>query len=232
MLSKNIICITEKCPHRKVCKHFEYLNSLEAVNVSIESCEHLPELTPMSVTTTTPIIDKIREVAEPYNPNIGTTPYIKPTMPDTITTPNYPPYTTNPYMTKPREYNDRDFITSYTYTGEDIPQTFKSKAPLNVTAIKVSKGICSICGKTAYTENCSDCGNVICNECGYTNVDVNDGKPIITCDKCFGASDKNNESTETISWDINEFSEESKKEETKDEQSKIRKKSSHSKSKK
>lgn len=210
MLSKNIICITEKCPHRKVCKHFEYLNSLEAVNVSIESCEHLPELTPMSVTTTTPIINKIREVAEPYNPNIGTT----------------------PYTTKPREYNDRDFVTSYTYTGEDIPQTFKSRVPLNVTAIKVSKGICSICGKTAYTENCSDCGNVICNDCGYTNVDVNDGKPIITCDKCFGASDKNNESTETISWDINEFSEESKKEEAKDEQSKIRKKSSHNKSKK
>lgn len=198
MLSKNIICITEKCPHRKVCKHFEYLNSLEAVNVSIESCEHLPELTPMSVTTTTPIINKIREVAEPYNPNIGTTPYSQPHT---------------------------------TYLRNDIPP-FESNIPLNITPIKISKGICSICGKEAYTENCSDCGNVICNDCGYTNVDVNDGKPIITCDKCFGASDKQDESTETINWDINEFSEESKKEEAKDEQPKTRKRTSNSKSKK
>lgn len=236
MLSNNIICITEKCPHRKVCKHYEYLKNLDEVTATIDSCDHLPKLT-VATTITTPV-DKASKISpyDPINVPLGTKPYI--TEPNTIKTPDYP-FKTYPYNNRPQDYYDRDNVTCYSYTGDNIAQNFAplkplNNAPLNVTPVKIAKGICSICGKEAYTENCSDCGNVICHECGYTNVDVNNGIPIITCDKCFGASDKN-ECTETsIKWDINDFSEEVK-EETKDEQpkeSKTRKKPSSNKSNK
>lgn len=230
MLSNNIICITEKCPHRKICKHYEYLKNLDDITATIDSCDNLPKLTIASTTTTTPIVDRVNKIS-PY---------------DSITT----PLGTKPYTSKPdyplrtfphnkQDYYERDNVTCYNYTGDNLAQTFAplkplKDVPLNVTPVKIAKGICSICGNEAITENCSDCGNVICTECGYTNVDVNNGIPIITCDKCFGASDKNECDETTIKWDINDFSEEVKEDGKKDERSKskARKTPSNSKSNK
>ena len=98
-----------------------------------------------------------------------------------------------------KTYNDFNNVTNIT----DIK--FK-KDPLKVIPVKVAKGICSICGKEAQVENCSDCGKPVCSECSYTNVDVTNGKPIVTCDKCFGdkSNDDNNTNIDT-DWNISKF---------------------------
>lgn len=95
------------------------------------------------------------------------------------------------------DYADYNNVTNIT----DIKT---KKDPFKVIPVKVAKGICSICGKETQVENCSDCGKPVCNECSYTNVDVTDGKPIVTCDKCFGDK-SSNEDTITTDWDVNKF---------------------------
>lgn len=80
---------------------------------------------------------------------------------------------------------------------------------VSVTPVKVSKVTCSKCGKqieSTKAQNCQDCGELVCYDCGYTTVDVNTNEPILTCDDCFnGTKSDNDVSLETIDWDISSF---------------------------
>lgn len=80
---------------------------------------------------------------------------------------------------------------------------------VSVTPVKVSKVTCSKCGKqieSTKAQNCQDCGELVCYDCGYTTVDVNTNEPILTCDNCFnGTKSDNDVSLETIDWDISSF---------------------------
>lgn len=80
---------------------------------------------------------------------------------------------------------------------------------ISVTPVKVSKVTCSKCGKqieSTKAQNCQDCGELVCYDCGYTTVDVNTNEPILTCDNCFnGTKSDNDVSLETIDWDISSF---------------------------
>ena len=105
------------------------------------------------------------------------------------------------------DYPDLNKITSvYNTTGKET---------LKVTPVEqIPNGTCSICGKRTIVDNCSDCGEPVCSECGYTNINVENNKPIITCDKCFGSTEtKDNINTD---WDISNFSETNEKEEKED----------------
>lgn len=87
---------------------------------------------------------------------------------------------------------------------------------VSVTPVKVSKVTCSKCGKqieSTKAQNCQDCGELVCYDCGYTTVDVNTNEPILTCDNCFnGTKSDNDVSLETIDWDISSFEKEEEKE--------------------
>ena len=87
---------------------------------------------------------------------------------------------------------------------------------VSVTPVKVSKVTCSKCGKqieATKAQNCQDCGELVCYDCGYTTVDVNTNEPILTCDDCFnGTKSDNDVSLETIDWDISSFEKEEEKE--------------------
>ena len=87
---------------------------------------------------------------------------------------------------------------------------------VSVTPVKVSKVTCSTCGKqieATKAQNCQDCGELVCYDCGYTTVDVNTNEPILTCDDCFnGTKSDNDVSLETIDWDISSFEKEEEKE--------------------
>lgn len=87
---------------------------------------------------------------------------------------------------------------------------------ISVTPVKVSKVTCSKCGKqieSTKAQNCQDCGELVCYDCGYTTVDVNTNEPILTCDNCFnGTKSDNDVSLETIDWDISSFEKEEEKE--------------------
>lgn len=87
---------------------------------------------------------------------------------------------------------------------------------VSVTPVKVSKVTCSKCGKqieSTKAQNCQDCGELVCYDCGYTTVDVNTNEPILTCDDCFnGTKSDNDVSLETIDWDISSFEKEEEKE--------------------
>lgn len=88
---------------------------------------------------------------------------------------------------------------------------------MNVIPVEEPKAICESCGQLAVLSNCTDCGKRICSQCGYTNIDVNTGRPEITCDECFTGT-KDNEET-TINWNIDSFVNDNKdevKEENKD----------------
>lgn len=185
MLSNSSICST--CDKKRVCKHFEYANKNTDLTINIESCE---SNAPMLTSTT-----KI--------------------TPNTISTPATPwqPYDLNRVTSIPNkvyrtsDYPDLNKITSvYKTTGKET---------LKVTPVEqLPNGTCSICGKKTIVDNCSDCGEPVCSECGYTNLNVENNKPIITCDKCFG----NTETKDSINtdWDISNFSEINEKEEKED----------------
>ena len=87
---------------------------------------------------------------------------------------------------------------------------------VSVTPVKVSKVTCSKCGKqieATKAQNCQDCGELVCYDCGYTTVDVNTNEPILTCDNCFnGTKSDNDVSLEAIDWDISSFEKEEEKE--------------------
>ena len=87
---------------------------------------------------------------------------------------------------------------------------------VSVTPVKVSKVTCSKCGKqieATKAQNCQDCGELVCYDCGYTTVDVNTNEPILTCDDCFnGTKSDNDVSLEAIGWDISSFEKEEEKE--------------------
>ena len=87
---------------------------------------------------------------------------------------------------------------------------------VSVTPVKVSRVTCSKCGKqieATKAQNCQDCGELVCYDCGYTTVDVNTNEPILTCDDCFnGTKSDNDVSLETIDWDISSFEKEEEKE--------------------
>lgn len=87
---------------------------------------------------------------------------------------------------------------------------------VSVTPVKVSKVTCSKCGKqieSTKAQNCQDCGELVCYDCGYTTVDVNTNEPILTCDNCFnGTKSDNDVSLEAIDWDISSFEKEEEKE--------------------
>ena len=87
---------------------------------------------------------------------------------------------------------------------------------VSVTPVKVSKVTCSKCGKqieSTKAQNCQDCGELVCYDCGYTTVDVNTNEPILTCDDCFnGTKSDNDVSLEAIDWDISSFEKEEEKE--------------------
>lgn len=87
---------------------------------------------------------------------------------------------------------------------------------VSVTPVKVSKVTCSKCGKqieATKAQNCQDCGELVCYDCGYTTVDVNTNEPILTCDDCFnGTKSDNDVSLEAIDWDISSFEKEEEKE--------------------
>lgn len=120
-----------------------------------------------------------------------------------------------PYRHKNPSYPDLNHVTS-------VSNAFTL---LKATPVKeMPNGTCSICGKETIVENCSDCGEPVCSTCGYTTIDVDKGKPIITCDKCFGSHEESSKE-ETIDWDIKNFSssDEVEKEETKDAKSRDKK---------
>lgn len=87
---------------------------------------------------------------------------------------------------------------------------------VSVTPVKVSKVTCSKCSKqieATKAQNCQDCGELVCYDCGYTTVDVNTNEPILTCDDCFnGTKSDNDVSLEAIDWDISSFEKEEEKE--------------------
>lgn len=185
MLSKSSICST--CDKKRVCKHFEYANKNTDLTINIESCEsNVPMLT--STTKITPnTISTPATPWQPYDPNRVTTIHDK--------------------VYRASDYPDLNKITSvYNTTGKET---------LKVTPVEqIPNGTCSICGKRTIVDNCSDCGEPVCSECGYTNINVENNKPIITCDKCFGSTEtKDNINTD---WDISNFSETNEKEEKED----------------
>ncbi len=196
MLSNSSICST--CDKKRVCKHFDYASKNVDLTINIEQCEH-----------NVPVLKKT---------DINSTP-IKPSTP--VPTPWTPYDPNNPYKATSRVYglypdlNKSDVAGSLSHNG---------KPPLKVTPIEVPNGTCSICGKTAIVDNCSDCGEPICSECGYTNIDVNEKKPIITCDKCFGSHDDSSKESINTEWDISNFSEmKEEQEENKDVKSRNKK---------
>lgn len=116
-----------------------------------------------------------------------------------------------------KEFNDSfDFKT--TGVNESLFKTgcLAVNNNVSVTPVKVSKVTCSKCGKqieSTKAQNCQDCGELVCYDCGYTTVDVNTNEPILTCDNCFnGTKSDNDVSLEAIDWDISSFEKEEVKE--------------------
>ena len=177
MLSNSSICIT--CDKKRICKHFDYASNNTDLTISIEKCEHNASTINIANKNTTP-------TPTPWQPYDSTNPYKVTSSGASRTYGFYP------------DLNKSDITEALSYNG---------KPPLKVTPIEIPNGICSICGKKAIVDNCSDCGELICSECGYTNIDVNEKKPIITCDKCFGSHDDTSKESINTEWDISNFSE-------------------------
>lgn len=115
----------------------------------------------------------------------------------------------------------KDLNTSFDLRSTGVNESlFKTNClavnNVSVTPVKVSKVTCSKCGKqieSTKAQNCQDCGELVCYDCGYTTVDVNTNEPILTCDNCFnGTKSDNDVSLETIDWDISSFEKEEEKE--------------------
>lgn len=118
--------------------------------------------------------------------------------------------------------NRKEFNASFDFRNTGVNESlFKTSClavnnNVSVTPVKVSKVTCSKCGKqieSTKAQNCQDCGELVCYDCGYTTVDVNTNEPILTCDNCFnGTKSDNDVSLEAIDWDISSFEKEEEKE--------------------
>lgn len=191
MLSERSKCI--KCLNKRICKHYEQYNSNTSIEITVDNCEDL----------------KVESQSQEYKYKPVDLSGIKT---DTIV---------GDKIVAPKPFAwGRDSIGSNPDVYRSISDnttpvaTFECKRPkgIEVFPVNISKAKCTVCGKEVLStdiQNCSDCGIAICPECGYTNVDVNDGKPIITCDKCFNGT---KEDTKTVEWDLSEFINEPKEE--------------------
>lgn len=187
MLSERSKCI--KCLNKRICKHYEQYNSNTSIEITVDNCEDIKLETKLEET---PLLDY-------KNKSIGIgTIKTEPLVGDKIIAP------------KPFKWGDSigSYPDIYKATGDvTIGATFDCSKSTGIETfpVNISKAKCTVCGKEVFStdiQNCSDCGIAICPECGYTNVDVNDGKPIITCDKCFTGS---KEETKTVEWDLDNF---------------------------
>lgn len=193
--------ICNNCDVKEVCKHYSYAISNIDIDISITKCKINKN------------INKIKQdVFKMPESNVNTT-------------------VPNPLWNKDGLYIKSWDKSSSLYDAKIESNKFDKIKEMKVTTVEEPKATCEACGKLAVLSHCTDCGKRICSQCGYTMINVNTGKPEITCDNCFDGGNKNDE-VDNTDWTIDKFIEEAEVviEEEKDNAKSTRKQSTNKRS--
>ena len=178
--------LCNSCNSKSVCKHYDLVINSHDVIINITECKYYSHKTSVEETF-------IKTLEKEHRKELNDSFDFKTTG-------------VNESLFKTTGVNESLFKTKCLAVNNNV----------SVTPVKVSKVTCSKCGKqieATKAQNCQDCGELVCYDCGYTTVDVNTNEPILTCDDCFnGTKSDNDVSLETIDWDISSFEKEEEKE--------------------
>ena len=171
--------LCNSCNSKSVCKHYDLVINSHDVIINITECKYYSHKTSVEETF-------IKTLEKEHRKELNDSFDFRSTG-------------VNESLFKTTGVNESLFKTSCLDVNNNI----------SVTPVKVSKVTCSKCGKqieSTKAQNCQDCGELVCYDCGYTTVDVNTNEPILTCDDCFnGTKSDNDVSLEAIDWDISSF---------------------------
>ena len=178
--------LCDSCNSKSVCKHYDLVINSHDVIINITECKYYSHKTSVEETF-------IKTLEKEHRKELNDSFDFRSTG-------------VNESLFKTTGVNESLFKTKCLAVNNNV----------SVTPVKVSKVTCSKCGKqieATKAQNCQDCGELVCYDCGYTTVDVNTNEPILTCDDCFnGTKSDNDVSLETIDWDISSFEKEEEKE--------------------
>lgn len=187
MLSVDSKC--KSCRSKKVCKHYDYLNSNPGIEATISECDDYN--TDLACGTIS--IPNAEKIGRPFTWN---EPVVAPLKQGVINT------------TPGRIRDGWNFSEGVTQLKND---------GLKIEPVAIKKVTCEICGKEVNeidAQRCDRCGKLACNNCGSVEIDLETSKPVLTCYQCVPEEKVNEPAME---WTIDNFTEEKdEKEEKKD----------------